>query len=170
MRNRGFEVCKGYENSDITLPVRKTKNAVGYDFEAAEDTIIESIWSTVFNNVSKFLKGEKEYEAFKPTIVKTGVKSYFGEDEGLFLANRSSNPIKKGLVLANSIGVIDADYYGNPDNDGHLMFAYYNFFPFPITLKKHDVIGQGYFQKVLFADNDVVEGVRKGGFGSTDKQ
>ena len=62
----------------------------------------------------------------KPTLVKTGVKSYFGEDEVLILANRSSNPGKKGLILANSIGVIDSDYYGNPDNDGHIMFAFYN--------------------------------------------
>ena len=48
------------------------------------------------------------------------------DDEVLILANRSSNPGKKGLILANSIGVIDKDYYGNPDNDGHIMFAFYN--------------------------------------------
>ena len=48
------------------------------------------------------------------------------DDEVLILANRSSNPGKKGLILANSIGVIDKDYYGNKDNDGHIMFAFFN--------------------------------------------
>ena len=89
MRNRGFEVCKGFENSDITLPIRKTKSSVAYDLEAAEDTIIPSIWKTVFTNVGKFLKGDHEYETFKPTLVKTGLKAYFNEDEALFLATKS---------------------------------------------------------------------------------
>ena len=48
------------------------------------------------------------------------------DDEMLLLYNRSSNPKKKGLIMANSVGVIDKDYYGNPDNDGHFMFAFYN--------------------------------------------
>ncbi len=170
MRNRGFEICKGFEDKDINLPVRKTKNSVGYDIEAAEDTVIPSIWKTVFSNVGKFLKGNNEYETFKPTLVKTGIKSYFNEDEGLFLANRSSHPGKKGLVLANSIGVVESDYYENPDNDGHIMFAYYNFFPVDVTIKKHEVAGQGFFQKFLITDDDNADGKRMGGFGSTDKK
>ena len=109
MRNRGFEVCKGFENSDITLPIRKTKSSVASDLEAAEDTIIPSIWKTVFTNVGKFLKCDHEYETFKPTLVKTGLKAYFNEDEALFLATKSSYPGKKGLLLANSIGVIESD-------------------------------------------------------------
>lgn len=169
MRLRGFEVCKGFEDCDISLPVRKTKNSVGYDIEAAEDTVIPSIWKTVFDNVKKFLSGNTDYETFKPTLVKTGIKSYFGEDEVLVLANRSSNPGKKGLVLANSIGIIECDYYENPDNDGHLMYAYYNFFPTDTVIKKHEVIGQAYFQKFLITDDDKATGKRLGGFGSTDK-
>lgn len=170
MKKRGFEVCKDYIDKDINLPVRKTKNSVGYDVEAAEDTVIPSIWKNIFGNFSKFIKGDKEYLEIKPTLVKTGLKSYFGEDEVLMLANRSSNPGKKGLILANSLGIIESDYYGNPDNDGHLMYAYYNFFPVDITIKKHDTIGQAYFQNFLKVDNDVAEGVRTGGFGSTDKK
>ena len=169
MKNRGFEVCKGFENEDINLPVRKTKNSVGYDIEAAEDVIIPSIWKTVFENMGKFLKGNSEYEKITPTLINSGIKSYFNEYEGLFLANRSSHPGKKGLVLANSIGVIESDYYGNPDNDGHIMFAYYNFFPVDVTIKKHEVAGQGFFQKFLITDDDKAEGKRMGGFGSTDK-
>lgn len=170
MRTRGFEVCKGFEDKDITLPIRKTKNSVGYDLEAAEDTVIPSIWKTVFANIKKFLSGDNDYETFKPTLVKTGIKSYFGEDEVLILANRSSNPGKKGLLLANSIGVIECDYYGNPDNDGHLMYAYYNLFPVDTVIKKHDVIGQAFFQNFLIADDDKATGERLGGFGSTEKK
>ena len=91
------------------------------------------------------------------------------EDEVLILANRSSNPGKKGLILANSIGVIDKDYYGNPDNDGHIMFAFYNIKDEDIEIKKGDCIGQAIFQKYLIADNDSAEGERTGGFGSTNK-
>ena len=70
MKKRGFEVCKGYEDKDINLPIRKTKNSVGYDIEAAEETVIPSIWKTVFKNMGKFLKGENDYEPIKPTLVK----------------------------------------------------------------------------------------------------
>jgi len=151
-RKRGFEIAKGFENSGINIPVRKTKFSAGYDIEAAEDCIIPS-----------FKKGAK------PTLVKTGLKAYMGEDEVLILANRSSNPGKKGLILANSIGVIDSDYYGNSDNDGHIMFAFYNIKEEDIEIKKGDAIGQGIFQKFLTTDEDIATGERKGGFGSTSK-
>lgn len=150
-KKRGFEVAKGFENSEINLPVRKTKYSAGYDIEAAEDIIIPI-----------FKKGDK------PTLVKTGLKAYMQDDEVLILANRSSNPGKKGLILANSIGVIDKDYYGNSDNDGHIMFAFYNIKEHDIEIKKGDAIGQGIFQKFLITDNDVAEGLRAGGFGSTN--
>ena len=149
---RGFEVAKGFEDKNINLPVRKTKYSAGYDVEAAEDVVIPS-----------FKKG------MKPTLVKTGIKAYMAEDEVLILANRSSNPGKKGLILANSIGVIDRDYYGNPDNDGHIMFAFYNIKDEDVEIKKGDCIGQAIFQKYLITDNDTAEGERVGGFGSTSK-
>lgn len=151
-RKRGFEVAKGFENSDINLPIRKTKYSAGYDFEAAEDVVIPA-----------FKLGGK------PVLVKTGVKAYFGEDEVLILANRSSNPMKKGLIMANSIGVIDSDYYGNPDNDGHIMFAFYNVGDKDITISKGDTIGQGIFYKFLLTDDDSASGERVGGFGSTSR-
>lgn len=103
MKIRGFEVCKGYENSRIHLPERKTKNSVCYDIECAEDTVIPSIWKTIFENFKIFLSGSKNYLEIKPTFVPTGLKSYFQEDEVLLLANKSSFPLKKGLVSANSL-------------------------------------------------------------------
>lgn len=149
---RGFEVAKGFEDKEIKLPIRKTKNSAGYDMEAAEDCIIPAY---------KF--GQK------PTLVKTGLKAYMPENEFLMLCNRSSNPGKKGLILANSIGIVDSDYYGNPDNDGVIMFAFFNFFEKDLEIKKGDVLGQGIFQRYYTVDNDDAEGERVGGFGSTSK-
>lgn len=149
---RGFEVAKGFENEGIVIPVRKTKYSAGYDIAAAEDCIIPS-----------FKKGNK------PTLIKTGLKAYMQDDEVLILANRSSNPGKKGLILANSIGVVDKDYYGNIDNDGHIMFAFYNIKEEDVEIKKGDIIGQAIFQKYLVTDDDNAEGDRVGGFGSTNK-
>ena len=151
-KKRGFEVAKGFENAGINLPVRKTKYSAGYDVEAAEDTIIPA-----------FKPG------MKPTLIKTGIKSYMQENEYLMLANRSSNPGKKGLILANSVGIIDKDYYGNPENDGHIMFAFYNIKDEDVEIKKGDCIGQAIFMPFLIADNDEAEGDRNGGFGSTNK-
>ena len=147
---RGFEIAKGFENCNINLPVRKTKHSAGYDIEAAEDVIIPS-----------FKKG------MNPTLVKTGLKAYMPEDEMLLLYNRSSNPKKKGLIMANSVGVIDKDYYGNPDNDGHFMFAFYNIKEEDVVIKKGEAIGQAIFQKFYITDDDKAEGERMGGFGST---
>ena len=149
---RGFEVAKGFENESINLPERKTKYSAGYDVEAAEDCVIPA-----------FKLGQA------PTLVKTGLKAYMPEDEYLMLCNRSSNPKKKGLVMANSIGIIDSDYYENPDNDGHFMFAFFNIKAEDIEIKKGDVIGQAIFMKYLVTDDDNAQGERTGGFGSTNK-
>lgn len=169
MKTRGFAICKGYENKDIHLPIRKTKYSVGYDLESAETILIPSVWTTIFNNIKQFLSGKKQFEDFKPTLIKTGIKSYFLEDEVLILANKSSFPLKKGLILSNSIGIIESDYFENETNDGELMFAYYNVFFHPITISKGDTIGQAYFQKFLIADSDQASGIRTGGFGSTER-
>ena len=150
MKVRGFEVCRGFEDKNINLPVRKTKYSAGYDIECAEDTIIPA-------------------NSNKPTLIPTGIKAYMADDEVLYLYNRSSNPKKKGLILANSVGIVDADYYENPDNDGHIMFAFYNIKAEDVEIKKGECIGQAIFQKFAIVDNDTAEGERIGGFGSTNK-
>ena len=151
MRIRGFEVIEDYKDKDVHIPVRSTRNSAGYDIESAEDTKIP-----VFKN------------GVKPTLVKTGLKAYFEPTEALLLLNRSSGP-KKGLVLANSVGLVDSDYYNNPDNEGHIMFSFYNVSDEELTIKKGDRIGQAVFINYLTTDNDKSIGKRKGGFGSTDK-
>ena len=149
---RGFEIAKGWEGKEIHMPVRKTKYSAGYDIEAAEDCVVPA-----------FKAGQA------PTLIKTGLKAYMPEDEYLMLCNRSSNPKKKGLVMANSVGIIDSDYYENPDNDGHFMFAFYNVKSEDVEIKKGECIGQAIFQKYGIIDHDNAEGARVGGFGSTSK-
>ena len=151
MKIRGFEIAKGWEDKDIHLPIRKTKNSAAYDIEAAEDIIIP-----VFE------------PGIKPTLIPTGIKAYCSEDEWILLANRSSGP-KKGYIMANSIGIVDSDYYNNESNDGHIYIQCYNCSNHPIEIKKGDAICQAIFMKYLKADEDVSIGIRTGGFGSTDK-
>ena len=146
---RGFEVVKGLQEQDVRLPEQATEHSAGYDFFAIADATIAPFCGTTNP---------------RPTLLPTGVKAYMRTGEVLILANRSSNP-KKGLLLANSIGVIDADYYENEDNDGHIMFAYWNVTDFPVEIKKGDKIGQGIFMNFLRADGGGTEAKRKGGFG-----
>lgn len=152
MKQRGFEIAKGWEDKGINIPVRKTKYSAGYDVEAAEDVVIPSYKPGI-----------------KPTLIPTGLKAYCMEDEWIMLVNRSSGP-KKGVILPNSIGVVDHDYYNNIDNDGHFYFQFWNFKDEDLVIHKGDVIGQAIFQKYLLADDDGAEGERVGGFGSTDKK
>jgi dUTP pyrophosphatase len=86
----------------------------------------------------------------------------------LFMYNRSGNPIKKLIMLANGVGVVDSDYYGNESNDGAIMFQFWNFGIKPIHIVKGERIGQGVFKKFLLVDDDTTpKKKRKGGHGST---
>jgi len=166
---RHFAPVKG--NESFKSPERSTKNSAGYDFFAPEDVKIPSLWLQFKEFTMDKLIGindtmnTKKY--FKPTLVKTNVKAYMGDDEVLVLYNRSSNPGKKFLILANGVGIIDSDYADNKDNDGNIMFAFWNLSPFSSTIKAGDKIGQGIFQKFLKVADDKATGERVGGIGST---
>lgn len=151
MKKRGFEIIEEYKDKGINMPVRSTRFAAAYDVQAAENVVIPP-----------FELGAK------PTLIPTGLKAYCMDDEFYMLLNRSSGP-KKGLIMANSVGIIDKDYYNNESNEGHFYFQYYNIKSEEITIHKGDVIGQVIFQKYLLVDSDNATGNRKGGFGSTDK-
>lgn len=134
---------------DIKLPERSTLNSAGYDFFAIEDVTLP---------------------AKKLTRVMTGVKCELMPNQVLILANRSSNPSKKGLILANGVGVIDADYYGNPDNDGEMGFEFYNILDEDVIIKKGEKLGQGIIMKFDKTEDDYISNpykTRVGGFGST---
>lgn len=151
MQSRGFEVVEEYKDKDIHIPKRGTKYSAGYDVESAEDVVIKP-----------FKLGGV------PTLVPTGLKAYCQDDEFYMLASRSSGP-KKGLVMANSVGIIDKDYYNNETNEGHFFFQYYNVSDKDLIIHKGDIIGQVIFMKYLITDDDNATGVRRAGFGSTDK-
>lgn len=178
MTKRGFKVAKGFENKGINLPKRATKAAAGYDFEASEDIVIPSIVVGVLSTIKKsdLLKPTSLIERIKdfkpkPTLVPTGVKSYMGDDEYLQLCNRSSNPMKNFLLMSNGVGVIDADYYENESNDGHIMFQFLNFGLTDKVIKKSERVGQGIFLPFLKTDSDNENEMtdRTGGFGSSGK-
>ena len=177
-KKRGFEVIEKYNQAGINLPIRATKQAAGYDFEAAEDIVIPTFWKTLFKTVIWEVTGafkevqvaEVDQRFLKPILVPTGIKSYMGADEYLQLANRSGNPLKSFLILANGVGVIDADYYNNEANEGHIMFQFLNFGLTDKVIKKGERIGQGIFLPFLKADNETdIVGERTGGFGSSGK-
>ena len=152
MKQRGFEIAKGYENENINLPKRSTAHSAAYDIEAATDIVLPS-----------FKIG------MKPTLIPTGLKAYMMNDEVLMILPRSSGPKKQGIVFPHSMGVIDSDYYGNIDNDGHIFIQCINIKDEDVIIKKGDKIAQAYFQKFLITDTDDANGERIGGFGSTDK-
>jgi dUTP pyrophosphatase len=144
---RGFEKAKDYEELNIELPKRGTRRSAGYDFALIEETIIPA---------GKIVWG------------KTGLKAYMTDDEVLFIYPRSSLARKRGLMLSNNVGVVDSDYYGNPDNDGHIMISLYNFTDKEVVLPKGERVAQGIFQKYLIVtDEEEILKERLGGFGST---
>ena len=173
-----FEKVSRFADTDFNLPVRKTKNSAGYDFEVAEDICIPT-WTSQLMALAKATPQPKEPYNLeemaaltkqikaKPTLVSTGVKCHLEEGYYLELSVRSSTPLKYWIILANSVGIIDADYCDNPDNEGEIFFQVINMSPFDIYLKKGDIIGQGIIKRYEVTDNDKAIGERQGGFGST---
>ena len=139
-------------DEEIRLPERSTKNSAGYDFFAMCDVTIPP-----------YKLGDN------PFMIPTGVKVEMIHNEFLMLVNRSSNPKRKKLVIPNSVRIIDADYYNNPDNEGEMFFGFYNLSNEPITIMKGEKIGQGIFMKYFVTDDDNADGERIGGWGSTGK-
>lgn len=172
-----FEIVNKYKDTDITLPERKTAYSAGYDFQVAKDTLIEP-YTYLINKIrdayptyATFSLNEMaaatELVGARPTLVPTGIKCQLEENNYLELTIRSSSPLKYWLVLANGVGIIDADYYNNPSNEGEIFFQVINFSPYPIMLHKGDIIGQGIIKTYNVTDDDAAIGVRVGGMGST---
>lgn len=180
-----FELVSKYAGQEDLLPKRQTAGAAGYDFVVAEDTIIPP-YHTQWDKIS--YTGIMDYEAYqedvldldkigeiikkadaKPTLVPTGVKCKLDPGTHLELSVRSSCPLKYWLILANSTGRIDEDYYNCEANEGHIMFQFINLSPYAIKLKKNDKIGQGIIVAYQTTEDDNAEGARTGGFGSTSQ-
>lgn len=150
---RGFQKVDRVKHVDFKLPRRSTENSAGYDFYACETVRIEP--------------QRLDMKDTKPYCIRTGVKAYMEPDECLNLYPRSSWPSKLGLVMANSVGVIDNEYYDNKDNEGEIGFLVYNLGFRSIEIQKDEKLGQGIFTKFLKTDDDNSFRVRTGGYGST---
>ena len=145
-RVRGFERVSGFDKA--VLPARKTTGSCGYDIH---------IYSTTPTTI-------KPHES---KVFCTGIKAYMPRDEFLAIYIRSSIGIKKHLMLKNSVGIIDEDFYNNEDNEGHILVALYNYGDEPVTLEPFERVAQGVFQKYGVVDNDNADQTRTGGIGST---
>ncbi len=144
---RGFKIAAQYQNSTIELPKRGTQHSAGYDFAICKDITIKP------NQI---------------VLAETGIKAYMQNDEVLQIYPRSSLPRKYHLTIPNNVGIIDADYYENPSNDGAIYIQLLNFGTETITLKRGTRIAQGIFTKYLCAtDEPTTHTKRNGGFGST---
>lgn len=146
---RGFEMVNENKRKQkyFHMPTRGTKFSAGYDFYSPEEYMVKP------NEIVK---------------IWTDVKAYMQSDEFLMLNVRSSMGGK--FMLANTIGIIDSDYYGNPDNDGNIGIFLKNISNQTQIIKKDDRIAQGIFVKYLKADNDSYNiKIRKGGYGSTNE-
>lgn len=176
-----FKKISKYENEDLPTPMRQTFFSAGYDIAAAEDVVIPS-YGKLMDKVIMAREGQEytdgpctleEMAALtkklnaRPTLIPTGYKARFPGDCFLQLSIRSSSPLKYWLVLANGTGIIDADYYNNPDNEGHIMFQVINLSPYDIEIKKGEKIGQAILIPYGTFDVDLSGGMRNGGFGST---
>lgn len=139
----------GYEmkEPDFILPKRATKTSVAYD---------------IYSPIDFEVKSKETY------MLWTGIKAKFQDDEALLINVRSSMG-KKHMMLANSQGWIESDYYNNSDNEGEIGVMLYNFGDETFKVQKNDRIAQAMFIKYLITEDDNTEETRCGGFGSTNK-
>ena len=149
MEGENIDIKVAYDN--IVMPARKTYKSAGYDICSAIDFTLNP--------------GESKK-------VPTGCKVYMQNDEFFAVYIRSSLGIKKDIMLKNQVGIIDADFYNNPDNEGHFIVAIINNGNEPFVCKKGEAIAQGIFQKYLVIDNEDTTKMeeRVGGIGSTSEK
>lgn len=184
-----FQKVSRFADIDLPLPTRATANSAGYDFVVAEDIVIPP-YDFLRTKIQDDLFEKERHEDFygfidpltlddmasitkalkaKIPLVSTGMKCHLEPGQYLELSVRSSTPLKHWLIMGNSVGIIDADYCDNPDNEGEIFFQLINLSPFAIQLKRGDKIGQGIIKTYGVTDNDSATGERLGGFGSTSK-
>ena len=150
MRKRGFEKIAAYADRSFPMPTRQTKYSAGYDIYLPESVTIP---------------------AHSQKMISTGIKAYMQDDEFLGIHIRSSMAIKRHLRLVNNEGIVDADYYNNPNNEGEIFVQVLNYGVRPLHIHKGDRIAQGIFIKYLKTDDDdPISRQRVSGFGSTNEK
>ena len=133
---------------ELVLPKRGTKYSAGYDF---------------YSPISfSLMPGERK-------VIPTGIKVSMEENEFLAIYVRSSLGFKYNVQMCNQVGIIDADYYGNSENEGHIFVCLKNEGDKEVNINKGDGFVQGIFTPYLITDDDSATGNREGGIGSTNK-
>ena len=146
---RKFEKITAYQKETFDLPKRSTSHSAGYDLASVEEVLIQP------GEIKK---------------VPTGLKVSMQDNEVMLVFPRSSLGLKKQLMLANNVGVIDQDHYTSPVDEAHIMIPLYNHDTNPQPIEKYERIAQGIFIMYLKTDDDeTVDEKRISGFGSTDK-
>lgn len=145
---RRFYIIDKYKDMVLEKPKRQTYQSAGYDFASIKDI--------------KIKPGEI-------VLVETGLKVSIPKGEVLLVFPRSSLAFKKTLTMANNVGVIDADYFNNEHNEGHIMIPLRNFGDQEVMIEKHERVAQGIFIKYEKTVDDIAPAIeRSGGFGSSD--
>ncbi len=130
----------------VSLPQYHTKDSAGFDLSAAADVVIPA------GAIAKVPTG----------LVIAAPKGHF-----LLIAARSSLSLKKGLTMANGIGIIDPDYAGHDDE---ISIILYNFTSKPVSVKKGERLAQGVFLpagQAKWQEAKNLKQASRGGFGST---
>ncbi len=134
---------------DIRLPQRATTNSAGYD---------------IFSTMDFTLEMSEE------ALIPCGFKVYMQPNEYFEIVPRSGLGFKYFMRLANTVGIIDADYYNNDENEGHCFVKVRNEGIRRLVVHAGDAIAQGIFTTYLLSDNDGITVTRHGGIGSTTTQ
>ena len=138
----------GGNYDDLILPKRGTRCSAGYDF---------------YSSISfTLMPGERK-------VIPTGIKVCMEDNEFLAIYVRSSLGFKHDVRICNQVIIIDADYYNNEDNEGHILVRIKNEGDKEVSINKGDRLVQGIFTPYLITDDDNATGIRKGGIGSTNK-
>lgn len=147
LNNKEVEIVQELIWKDIKLPERSTEDSAGYDFRSTANFVLEP-GGTI--------------------VLSTGIRCKIDKGWVLVIVTRSGLGFKYRAVLANTIGVIDGDYY-NSDNEGHIKIKICNDGDKRMEVKEGDKICQGLFFQYGITKDDNVTAKRNGGFGSTGK-
>lgn len=133
----------------LPLPKRSTKKSAGYDFHLPINLTLEPNQSI---------------------IIPTGIKIYLDSNKKLSIYPRSGLGFQYFVRIANTVGIIDADYVDNPKNEGHILVKIRNEGEEIMSLNIFDRFCQGCIERYYIVDDDDVQTERTGGIGHTDKK
>jgi dUTP pyrophosphatase len=130
----------------IALPAYGTNEAAGFDLAAAHDVTVPP---------------------HRIALVRTGLIIEVPTGHCLAIFARSSTPLKRGLQVANGVGIVDPDYNGPADE---VMIQVLNFTELDVQIRRGDRLAQGIIlpaPRVTWHEVDQVQDVTRGGFGAT---